>query len=352
MSAVRINLSQRNGFTLVELLVVITIIGILIAILLPAVQAARESARRTQCMNNLRQMATAFLNHEQAQRFYPSSGWGLRWIGDPDGGFGSTQPGGWAYSILPYMEHQDLYDAGNRLTELEPLYDLSGGEPPTPEYFRRLVTTPVSFFNCPSKRPAQLYPMAIPQIGTPGQLAYNVPDCSFASKCNVARGDYQVNSGNLKAGDMGGPQMSFDRKYPRRKSDPSQNGISSQYSEVKVSEVTDGTSKTLMLGEKFRNPDTYFTGTDGADNQCIYSGHDSDNNGYTGDIDEGRKRILSPLQDRIVHDLEKNSMHHRFGSPHREGLHMAYCDGSVHYMSYEIDENVWYVAGGRNDESP
>src|SRR5262245_27373597 len=101
----------RRAFTLVELLVVIAIIGVLVGLLLPAIQASRETARKTQCKNNLRQMSTAFLNHENTQGFFPSSGWGNKWVGDPDGGYGATQPGGWAYSILPYMEYVALHDA-------------------------------------------------------------------------------------------------------------------------------------------------------------------------------------------------------------------------------------------------
>src|SRR5882757_8383492 len=107
---------RARGFTLVELLVVIAIIGILVALLLPAIQAAREAARRSQCTNQLRQLAVSFHNHHDTYKFFPSGGWGWAWVGFPEQGYGKNQSGGWMYSVLPYMEEGNLHDYGRGTT--------------------------------------------------------------------------------------------------------------------------------------------------------------------------------------------------------------------------------------------
>src|SRR4051812_230514 len=135
--------SQRHAqaFTLVELLVVIAIIGILIALLLPAVQSAREAARAVQCENNLKQLGLAAQTHVNAYKFFPTGGWSYHWIGDPDRGFGVNQPGGWPYNLLPFLEEAPLRKYGKGMAPLDKYKALS-----------QMEAQVAPSFICPSRR--------------------------------------------------------------------------------------------------------------------------------------------------------------------------------------------------------
>src|SRR3972149_5023540 len=144
---------QRPSFTLVELLVVIAIIGILVALLLPAIQAAREAARRTQCKNQLRQLAISFHQHHDTLKFFPSGGWGVRWLGFPEQGYGKDQSGSWLYSVLPFMEEGTLHDLGKGAT----------GTARRDACMQR-VLSPFEGMVCPSRRRTNVYPLKDPIV--------------------------------------------------------------------------------------------------------------------------------------------------------------------------------------------
>ncbi len=139
---------RASGFSLVELLVVIAIIGILVSLLLPAVQAAREAGRRSQCQNNLKQLALGALQHENSKKFFPTGGWWYAWVGDPDQGSGRNQPGGWIFCLLPYIEQVQLAQLGAGLQSQSAAKNAFGTQ---------LATTPLPTLYCPSRRSVQTY---------------------------------------------------------------------------------------------------------------------------------------------------------------------------------------------------
>ena len=138
-----VSVRRSVGFTLVELLVVIAIIGILIALLLPAIQAAREAGRRAQCKNNLKQIGLASMNHLDTQKFYPTCGWGYHWTGDPDRGYGTQQPGGWLFNLLPYLDQAVVHDMAR---------GLPAGSTAKYQMLARMNGTTIATYNCPSRR--------------------------------------------------------------------------------------------------------------------------------------------------------------------------------------------------------
>jgi prepilin-type processing-associated H-X9-DG protein len=311
--------------------VVIAIIGILIALLLPAVQAAREAARRTQCVNNLKQMALAAHDHEQANGHLPSGGWGYPWVGDPDRGFGCRQPGGFFYNILPYLEKHTLHDLA-----------LGETDPVAKDHKTMVMAgTPVAAMTCPSRRRSAPY-------GTGGVMANcDSPSEGFFHAC------YRVNAGSAFVPWGRGPESLPEGDAGQGFADMSgNNGVCHQRSQITAADITDGLSNTYLLGEKYLNPLHYTDGTDWGDDQCAFGGDDYDNCAWAT---EGL------MQDTrgVPTDPTGKPKCWLFGGPHAGSLNVALCDGSVRAINYSIAWSTDPAAPGvhqrlasRNDGRP
>jgi len=128
-----------------------------------------------------------------------------------------------------------------------------------------------------------------------------------------------------------------------------QNGVTYQRSTVRLAQITDGTTHTFLFGEKYLNPDRYLDGTDPADDQNIFTGHDQDNLRYTGRRNGPTVDAVAfvPQQDQNGIDFPDDPT---FGSSHAGGINVALCDGSVQTIEYAIDPGVYYFYGGRGDD--
>jgi prepilin-type N-terminal cleavage/methylation domain-containing protein/prepilin-type processing-associated H-X9-DG protein len=335
---------ENHGFTLVELLVVITIIGILIALLLPAVQAAREAARRMQCTNNLKQLALGCLGHENLNKRFPTNGWGYGWTGDADRGTDWRQPGGWLYNVLPFIEQQELHDLGQSMGDWS--------DPSRKGANAQRLVTVVSAFFCPTRRSALVYPTWL--------TFANASAAPLVVKC-----DYAINGGDHYTQPYWSPSSGDSATGPANpaqiENPPGQmtangratfvaissvaTGISYCGSMITMADVSDGASNTYLLGEKYVNPDWYTNGGDFGDNESALGGDNEDIARWTGYNDN--TPVLAPLP-----DTPGDGSRGLFGSAHSTGFQMAFCDGSVQSMNYMIDLVTHKNLGNRKDGVP
>jgi prepilin-type N-terminal cleavage/methylation domain-containing protein len=298
-------ISNRNstGFTLVELLVVITIIGILIALLLPAVQAAREAARQTQCGNNLKQMALGVHDFHSAYGGVPPL--------FSDG----TGHASWMVHILPYIEQQAQYDA--IVTDGRQVYTLVGlpGKP---------LNTQIPAYYCPTRR-------SPPQLSTIDVQRHGTGPMTIGALC-----DYAICIGNnsppwtnsyAESNGMGRHAVACVTTG----TEPALKLVSWKYA-ITFAQVTDGLSNTLLIGEKHLNPDhlgdyQYGDGTFYNDDWPVSYGR------FAG--------ISYPLAVFPTDPIPINVLAGRFGSWHSNGVcGFAMGDASVQKLSPAIDSTV------------
>ncbi len=301
--------NDRKAITLIELLVCISMIGLLIALILPAVQSARESGRRTSCSNNQRQLVLAVQLHEGTNKAFPSTGWGYNWVGMHDQGTGKRQPGSWIYAVLPLIEQTSLWSASPTVIQ-----------PHTSDNFQRYVIEKVPQLICPSKGLGVTLPA---NVGVAYRYGSNIT--------MVSRSDYAVNAGDKLLENNAGPVSVNDVSFVwPRLGNPS--GMAYVRSEVRHSDVTDGTTNVIYCGEKWSE-------------RTGLADRGYDQPWSTGDSQESR-RFTEKI---LLRDGSKGGELERFGSSHAGGGVFGFVDGSVHIIHFSIHPTVFRTLGNRFD---
>jgi prepilin-type N-terminal cleavage/methylation domain-containing protein/prepilin-type processing-associated H-X9-DG protein len=343
------NRSRIRGFTLVELLVVIAIIGILVALLLPAIQAAREAARRSSCQNNLHQIGVALHSFHSARKVFP---YGAN-DGDCEAGTPPREVFGWRIQILPYMEYQALYD------ELKPIAEASKGsgctkpeqrpwdlsllqQKPIPEYVcpneganlvRGAEGSPAmdTWFGPPTAAVASYFGSAGPVASGPFDwgLPYVCGHCVGNAACPCDNGN---NAGPNKRGffhghNPGGPGM-----------------MDLWANKISTGKVPDGTSHTLHVGE------THWVDPESNQSGCFANMHWMTTWAVATTVwginDDYMARLgLTPAE----HAENNYLIGCNFRSLHPGGAHFLFADGSVTFLTDDTNDRLLANLGDRKD---
>jgi prepilin-type N-terminal cleavage/methylation domain-containing protein/prepilin-type processing-associated H-X9-DG protein len=321
-------MSRRNAFTLVELLVVIAIIGILVALLLPAVQAARESSRRTSCYNNLKQIGIGLQHYHDALKQFPSayvvSPLSNTAMGPVDPNTGDTGPGwGFLTLLLPYIEQQGLYQS---LNINFPCWAPINASP---------VQTMLPSYICPSA------------VGMNNPPVYNVVDGSGNTLATFARANYVGVAGRYSPW-----QQYFDPATDLSRVNVggfTVDGVLYRNSHTRIAEILDGTSHTLIVSEKtpYHSDSTWVgvvpNGVTCPTPQFAIVGCDpasSQVNVHTGPTPGEVPPIIKPPSQPLANTDE-------VWSNHSNGANCLFCDGSVRFVLDTVDNLTWSFYGTR-----
>lgn len=284
--------SNRSGYTLVEILVVIAIISLLLLLLFPAVQSARESARRTQCGNQIRQMVLAFQNYEGVKGRFPA-------------GIKLPEKLLWTGAILPYIELDNLH----KQIDLSQPWNVGANA--------QVCSTRIPLYRCPSS--------TAPSTMTAQGLRERIP-------C-----DYLACGSGTDNRESGPPPLAGD---------DDSDGVFFLDSQTRIAEVVDGTSNTFAVGDSFfqyEELDLDFTGyPQFLDRWCVGT--------LEGIGNEVSEAIGSTGVAMNSHRLEVyiDEKELAFGSQHPRGVMMGLLDGSLRFFSDEVDPAVWSHLGTRN----
>jgi len=293
---------RARGFTLVELLVVIAIIGVLVALLLPAVQAAREAARRSQCSNNLKQIGLALHNYHDVQNKLPSG-----YVVPTSG----TNRWAWGALILPYMEQSALHD--------KLLINTSTVDAAIADTSNRLVImqTPLGAFRCPSD---------------------TAPDLNDQRKLNsqsLATSNYVGSNASDMVAETGGQPHSTGGEYYYA------DGLFFKNSGLRFADITDGLSNTIAVSER-RWSLTNRSGTKIVHGAGLIYGQSntalSTATTLRGDKDYSHSAVIFGTVRPINSDDPSYGIH-SISSQHPGGVQAVFADGSVHFLSETIEFN-------------